>query len=159
MEVKKDLNNTQRKVLEEIYVNKVVRVKQDYEQKRRKDREALCDEVFRAFLKTPAGKAIKKAIDNIQSVIENNKEAINRESVCISGLNRAFDVNLSIEFAPYSSRLHPVVKAFDQETNKRVLLFENVRDEVRAKVWGVNTSYQDIENEVQTLIEKALGDE
>ena len=159
MEVKKDLNNTQRKILEEIYIDRVIKAKRDYEQKRVKDRKILCDNLLKNFLKTPSGKAIQKALNSLQLAIKNADEEIEKNKLERRGLNTAFDVKMVLRSMPYDYDIHPDIKEFDLETNRRAEILNDIRNEVRAKVWGMDTSYQDIENEVQSLIRKALGDE
>lgn len=152
MEVKKGLNNTQRKILEEIYVNRVIRAKADYEQKRRAARVVFCEDLLKAFLKTQKGKSIQKGIENLQAAIKNASKEIEEACVEISGLRSIFEAKIEIKSALYERNKNPDVKEFDRETDRRIQMFDDARDEVRAKVWGMDTSYQDIENEVDALI-------
>lgn len=152
MEVKKDLNNTQRKILEEVYINRVIRAKEDYKQRRKVVRAVFCEELLEAFLKTQKGKSIQKGIENLQAAINNASKEIEETCVELSGLKNIFEAKILIRSALYERNKNQGVKEFDRETDRCVQLFDDARDEVRAKVWGMDTSYQDIENEVDALI-------
>lgn len=152
MEVKKDLNNTQRKILEEIYINRVIKARKDYEQRRRTAREALCEDLLEAFLKTKKGKSIQKGIENLQVAIKNASKEIEEARVETPGLMNIFEAKIEIRSSPYDRDKNPGIREFDRETDRCIQMFDDARDEVRAKVWGMDTSYQDIENEVEALI-------
>ena len=154
MEAKKDLNNTQRKVLEEIYCEQVTVMLKDYKKSRSAEREKFVVSVIDNIKKTKKGKAVQAAIEKLKNAVEDAEQFFKEQGVNsytfrdVSGLEIKLDSSYR-----YDETKNPDIRAFDEETAFTEERYDKVRQEVRAKIWGMNTTYAEIEKEVKSVLE------
>lgn len=153
MESKKDLNNTQRKVLEEIYCQQVTTIINDYKRNRSVERERFVEDTLDKIKKTSKGKAVQSAIDKLGTAVEEAKQFFKEQGVSQYTFRNIGDLQIKLEDSyRYNDIKNADVRAFDEETVFTEERYDKVRQEVRAKIWGMDTTYAEIESEVKSVL-------
>ena len=161
MEAKKGLNNTQRKILEEIYVDKLKSDLKAVKSKRQSERDAFIKSVIDEELKAASVKRVKKALDNLVTTLEKDGWYLEERGIKVNGLpgyrddgdlsRRAAKIQLELH-SSYGERDNPMIQDYDEETLMVQARYEAANREIRAKIWGLDTSYEEIEKEVQAVL-------
>ena len=154
MEAKKDLNNTQRKVLEEIYCEQVTTMLKEYKHGRSAEREKFVIIVLDKIKKSSKGKAVQGAIDKLNKAVKDAEQFFKEQGVNSYTFRNVDDLEIKLDTSyRYDETKNPDIRAFDEETAFTEERYDKVRQEVRAKIWGMNTTYAEIEKEVKAVLE------
>lgn len=161
MDVKKNLNNTQRKMLDEIYSKTVDTKISEYQTSRNKELSAL----KRAELdKVAKQKDVKAFIDAITKA----KELYFKAEAHLKATGGLFELSTS-----FSERTEPThVKEVSRwgynpdapkwetdhqaETSAHVAKLQQLKDEVRLRVYGSDATYASIEAEINALLKGVI---
>lgn len=141
MEAKKDLNNTQRKMLDEIYNKRFNEKIKPYRQKRHEELE----EVRRKALEEAK---TSKDVEKFRDLIE--KVRALKDKLYAGGVSvyDSYDGVVKVELKSN----HPKVKAHNDETETTLDRASEVQAEMRAKIYGLNTSYEEVDKEIAELL-------
>lgn len=155
MEVKKNLNNVQRKMLDEIYT----------EQFKKRESAILNDRV--AGLKKLESSLLKKLLGDkdVKKMLEAGKTFYEMEAKLrneLRELNVSVTENVSNEptlriGTRYYSNAgavdeFPEVTEYNKETRRIELTLSEKKKEMRAKIYGVAASYEDVDKEIKDML-------
>lgn len=152
MEVKKNLNNVQRKMLDTIYTeqfDKRAAVMAD-------ERKAGLDALTKKCLKTFASrKDVKKMMDAQKAFYESYKKLEKEmDNNGISLSNSVYDHELVIRnrYYGYERKEFPEIVAYQAATTAQELKLAEKKKEMRAKIYGVAASYEEVDQEIKELL-------
>ncbi len=148
MEAKKGLNNTQRKVLEEIYVGRIDGEKRTYERERRSGRQDFVEASLEKERNSNPIKSILAADRKRAELLEKNAEYLKEKGIYF---NNKYKLEIRYNSGYDCSS---VVSDYDDETSNTVDRYNKAKQEVRAKIWGLDTSYEEIEAEIDAVLAK-----
>ncbi len=158
MEAKKDLNNTQRKVLEEVYLEQLKEMHQQYRRDRRDERDKTKDEVLEKLKNKSEFKKLQKAIVNLREAFKDSDKLLAEEGISLYGVEgyreTPSEKAAKIHLGWYSSDAdtNKTMQLFDAVTQETERKFASAKNEIRAKIWGLDSSYADIEAEVSAVL-------
>lgn len=160
MEAKANLNNTQRKILESIYVEQMKTMRRDAVESLGSKRGEFIATLRTKVTKDPSVKAIKKALDNLVNTLDKHEHVLKSHKVGIDNLKHYNSESYTASAKKFVlvvedgyDRRNPDLVAFDQKVTDLGVKWDKAIMEVRAKVWGLNVSYEDMEKEIKAVIE------
>lgn len=152
MEVQKNLNNIQRKMLDGIYTEEFNTISNAILNKRKEAYEKLKSEIIKEeSAKEPVKTLLKKAAEAKQAFakavpymkerglkLESHYDYKDWGKLEIKGANSWSD-----------SSVHPKLVEFRAETQRIELELAKKKKEIRAKIHGLNTTYEVVEREIK----------
>lgn len=152
MEAKKDLNNTQRKMLDQIYSEEFEKKAQAILSKRQRDFEAL-------KVKVLGKEKVSKDIKELIAVGKKYYDLLNacKDEMTTKGLNLSNSIRevptLSISDYRYGDNtIHPELQAHKDETATISMQIAEKKKEMRASIYGMATSYTEVSEEVTKIL-------
>lgn len=157
MDAKKNLNNTQRKMLDEIYTKSIDNKISEFISSRNKELAELKRAELDKLSKNKNVKAFLDAVEKSRSLYANAIEIV-------KPLGFEFNVSYSIdrdtvrlqEQFGYRSKLPKFVNDFHAETERKVSELRRIKDEIRLRVYGSDATYASIEAEINALLKGVL---
>lgn len=151
MEPKKDLNNTQRKMLDEVYMEHFDAVAKRILNKRKDEYQKLEEELLKG-----AQKKYSKEISDFNKMCIKMTELsrkIYEESgfeIQADGYRSEIKYNFVIKFR--SESRHPKLQAHEEETDKIRLSLAQKKKEIRSRIYGLDMTYETIDSEIKKEI-------
>lgn len=145
MEKKTDLNNTQRKMLDEVYMQHFDVVVHNIRDKRKSEYEKLKQSVKKEFMKKYAAKisAYEKAAAELWKL----DEAM-REDGGIRLFRYSSDKPSKVEVEISCSGDIPTLEKYETETRKIEEELSRKKKEIRARIYGMDMTYEQVESEI-----------
>lgn len=144
MEPKVGLNNTQRKMLDTICTQGIEKRAKAYQRKRDDERKELVESEQKKIQESKEFKEFAKLYDLIKKKEQDYKSKgfyITRE-----------DDKLKIKMNSYSYDGYPLaIQVFDKETRDTYDKIEERTIEVRSRIYGMDTSYDEVNKELQDM--------
>ncbi len=153
METKKGLNATQRKMLDEIYTEQFEKRAKVILSERGVGREKLQDKLVKEQLKD---KEIKKFIEAGQTFYKMQNDPRFSEKLKTRGLsiNTSIHSNpkVSISTSYYNTYELPELEKYNERTREIEQQLSEKKKEMRAKIYGVEASYEEVDKEIKALL-------
>lgn len=149
MEKKVGLNNTQRKMLDEVYMEQFDKIERASKEKRTREREVLSNKVLAYELKTPLMKILMKSIGDAYTAFKKSEKYMKDNGLSLE--NNPHESELRIGRG-WNSLVHPDMRKFDDETSRIEEDFAKSRKEIRARIYGMETTYAEVEGEIAKYI-------
>lgn len=153
MEVKKNLNNTQRKILDEVYTQQFDTIARQVQSTRASGLADVQTKVVKKLLKD---KEIKKMLDagaTFFALSRKLESKLDGEGVHVDNrLNN--EPSLVFGRRGWSSVVGtaPEIKEYQTETARIELALAEKKKEMRAKIWGTSVSYEEADAEIKALL-------
>lgn len=148
MKEKVGLNNVQRKMLDEIYTEQFDKIAGGILSLRTQEYEKLKLTVLRDERKKEPVKSILEHLESAEKLVEKHKNYFDDNGLRFDNTIHKNDVTIS----RYDSILHPKLKAYSDKTREIEIDLAKKRKEIRARVYGLNTTYAEVEKEVSAFI-------
>lgn len=152
MEAKKDLNNTQRKMLDEIYTEQFKKKEQKILQDRQDGYRKLQAKVLKDETKSKNIKAILDAAEKFTALYKKHSGELEEKGLKIDNMpyrDEAFSLKLADR---YDNNTHPTLLAYKEETYAIEENLAKVKKEMRAKIYGLNTTYEEVDKEIGEIL-------
>ena len=152
MEVKKNLNNVQRKMLDEIYTEQFTKRERAIRDERETGLKKLQVKLLANLSKDKevkkmleAGKAFYQAQEKLRSTLGSQNVAL---TYTLSG-----EPNLQVSYR-YGGvgQDFPEVEEYNTRTREIELNLAEKKKEMRAKIYGVSASYEEVDKEIKELL-------
>jgi hypothetical protein len=152
MEVKKNLNNVQRKMLDEIYMEQFKKRESIILNDRAIGLKKLTQELLKGLLKD---KEIKKMMEAGQTFYELElklRGQLKELNVEVSG---RIHTEPELQINRYSGAINEFKEVVDynKETQRITLVLSEKKKEMRAKIYGVAASYEEVDQEIKELLQ------
>lgn len=142
MEPKTNLNNTQRKMLDTIFQERIKKKVNLYRERRSEERKKLERQEFEKAKKSKEVKEIEKLYKQFKTL----KSELKNKGIKISTkYDGSLEVSLGGRYddtAPFS------LEVFDAETRKVDEKINEAETEIRARIYGMDTSYEEVDKEL-----------
>jgi len=149
----KNLNNTQRKMLERIYVKRIQEKQTQYERERINGRnDALQEEVAKIEKQF---KPLMDAARKYWKLYEEQKDDLRK-----AGVRLDFQVGMARlipEYSYYGAEKPQYLKKYDEETSAALRRLNEIRDEVTLRIYGSDATYADIDKEINELLKGVIA--
>lgn len=152
MEVKRNLNNVQRKMLDQIYTEQFSQKERAILDKRDKGYEVLKAQILESERKSPANKAVLEAGKKFYDLLTKNKGQLATKSL---GFTQTIHSLPQLEFSySYGNNggIHPKLSAYSDETTRLRTELAHKKQEVRARIYGLATTFDEVKREVEAII-------
>jgi len=152
MEVKRNLNNVQRKMLDQIYTEQFSQKERAIIEKRDKGYETLKQQILESERKSPAVRAVLEAGKRYFELVEKNRPQLASKSLSITQTIHSLP---QLEFGYSYSRdggVHPKLSAYSDETTRIRTELAQKKQEVRARIYGLATTFDEVKTEVEAII-------
>lgn len=155
MDAKKNLNNTQRKMLDEIYTKSIENKISDYTT----SRDVELSKLKQAELdKVAKNKDVKAFLDTMEKA----RNLFDAANDVVRSVGLEFNVSKGNDHAKvqhdtsWRAETPEYIKAFNRETQEKVSEIRRIKDEVRLRVYGSDATYASIEAEINELLKGVL---
>lgn len=145
MEKKQGLSNVQRKMLDEIYTEQFDTLAKPIIYERREGRERIVAEIVKQELKTGPLKDVFDKMQAAYSAYEKAKPYLEKNG--LKFYDKPDKPRLEIANG-YSSIRHPKLKKYDDESTKIETRLATKKKEIRARVYGLDATYEEVEREI-----------
>jgi hypothetical protein len=152
MEAKKDLNNTQRKMLDQIYSEEFEKKAQAILSKRARNFEALKVKVLGKETISPAIKKLIATGKDYFQQLEACKAEMHEKGLNLSQTIREVPTLSIRDYSYGSDTIHPELQAFKDETEVISMQIAEKKKEMRASIYGMATSYAEVSKEVTKIL-------
>lgn len=153
MEVKKNLNNVQRKMLDQIYTEQFEKRAKLITQERADGLQKLTAKCLKTFL---SDKEVKKMMEAGKQFYEMSRKLESKMDESGVYLNNSIskEPSLSVRSRYYgdSRNEFPEVEAYQAKTREIELSLGEKKKEMRAKIYGVAASYEEVDQEIKELL-------
>lgn len=141
MEAKKDLNNTQRKMLDEIYTKRFNEKIKPYRSKRHDQLETIRDNALEEAKKS-------KDVEKFRELVAKTKAL--KDKLYQGGISvyDSYDGVVKVEIKSN----HPKVQSFNDETEKTLDTASEAQAEMRTRIYGLNTTYEEVDKEIAQIL-------
>lgn len=146
------MNNTQRKMLDKIYSERLEKRIREYSIQRTKELSTLKE----AFLeKTSADyQDLLRAGETYFLLVQKHKDDLKREGLRIT---HAIDTQPKLEHYTYyrdegSTVLNDMLNDFHKETQEHIEKMRGLKDEITLRLYGTDTTFDEIDAEINKLI-------
>lgn len=152
MNPKTNLNNTQRKMLNQMYQKKLEMKIAEFRRMREDGKEALNEKVIADFVK--ANPSAQRMLDAHAEYRERYKELADKLREAGLEVGNLYDGTLTLRRRThyYGDNSLPAIAEYDEETNKKEAEMLNLRDEITLKIYGAEVSAKDIEKDINDLL-------
>ena len=142
MEPKTSLNNTQRKMLDTIFSERIQKKVQAYREKRSLERAKLVKSELEKAEKSKEVKELTKMYKDIKA----REKALKEKGIKVS---TSYDGSIKVELGGrYDDNASFAIEAFDAETRKTDEKINESTTGVRARIYGMDTSYEQVDKEL-----------
>lgn len=156
MEVKKNLNNVQRKMLDEIYSEQFKAVESAKTNERSKERQKLEAKLLKDFAKNKDVKTYLEAGKKFFELAQKLRSEFDKNGVRTSDYISKPPV-LTVEYGYRNDqKVFSELEKFNDETLRLQGVFAQRKREMRAKIYGLNTTYEEAEAEIKELLKDLL---
>ena len=144
MEKKTDLNNTQRKMLDEVYMQHFEVVVKNIKDKRNAEYDRLKQQVKKDFMKKYADKisAYEKAAEILWKLDQTQEET------GLQLFRYSSDRPNKLEVSIRNSYCIPVLQKYSEETRRIEEELSKKKKEIRARIYGMDMTYEQVESEI-----------
>lgn len=153
MEVKKNLNGTQRKMLDEIYSIQFEKRANIIREQRKAGLDKLTTQSLRKF---SGNKDIKKLLELGKQYYELSQKLGNDFSdngvQLTQTLNSVPHIEIRGRYYGSGYGQFPEVEAYSKETQDIELELGEKKREMRAKIYGVAASYEEVDSDIKSLL-------
>lgn len=158
MQPKKDLNNVQRKMLDQIYTEQFGKKEQAILATRAKEYDALQIKVLKKESLTPNLKKMLKCGEEYYKLLESNKSYLNENGLYVNDtVSKKPELTLSHSYSYNSSyNKHPQLTAHTEETQRISIMLGEKKKEMRARIYGSSVSYDEVEKEITEILKGVL---
>ena len=148
MEPKTNLNNTQRKMLDTVFSQRIEKKVKLFNERRSDERKKL----ERAELaKAEKSKDVKEAVKFYKSFYALKKKLSDQGVELSTNYDGAVKVELG---GRYGTNTKPfALQAFDEESRKLSEKINESTTEVRARIYGMDTSYEEVDKELKGMFD------
>ena len=152
MNPKTNLNNTQRKMLNQMYQKKLDVKIAEFKRMREEGKEALNKKVIADFVK--ANPSAQKMLDAYAEYRERYKELADKLREAGLETNTMYDGTLTIRHRScyYVDESSPAIAEYDKETAKKESDMLNLRDEITLKIYGAEVTAKEVEKDINDLL-------
>ena len=145
MEPKTSLNNTQRKMLDTIFSERIQKKVQAYREKRSLERAKLAKSELEKAEKSKEVKELTKIYKDLKA----RKKALKEKGIKVS---TSYDGSITVELGGrYDDNAPFAIEAFDAETRKTDEKINESTTTVRARIYGMDTSYDEVDKELKEM--------
>ena len=145
MEPKTNLNNTQRKMLDTIMSERIKKRVGSARNKRQDERNAL---VKAELSKAEKSKEVKE-VQKLYKELKVKQEALKNKGIKVgTKYDGSFEVSLG---SSYDNNVPFAIAAFDKETEVLDEKISEATTEVRARIYGMDTSYDEVDKELKEM--------
>jgi hypothetical protein len=153
MEVKKNLNNVQRKMLDEIYTEQFKKRERTISDERQAGLNQLQQKCLKGFKQD---KEVKKMLEVGKAFYELQEKLSPKMDASGISLNRRIgkvpQLEICNRYYGYDRKEFPEVTVYQSETTRIELRLAEKKKEMRAKIYGVSASYEDVDAEIKELL-------
>ena len=153
MEVKKNLNNVQRKMLDTIYLEQFDKRERAILDEREAGLKKLNDKCLKTFKQD---KDVKKMLEAGKLFYELHRKLQGKMDEKGVSLNRSVDkepeLSVRTRYYGYDRQEFPEVTEYQDETTRIKLALAEKKKEMRAKIYGVSASYEEVDKEIKELL-------
>lgn len=150
MEAKKELNNAQRKMLDEIYCEQFDKISKPILGKRAEGLQKLKQEVLKEEIAKDPVKTSLKMLNDATKYIKKHEEHYNKMGLKLSS---SLPTSFSLEFQyGWKAEQHPKIQKYLEETAKIELDLANKKKEIRSRIYGMSTTYEEVDAEIREYI-------
>lgn len=154
MESKQGLNNVQRKMLDEIYTEQFEALAKPILQERAEGLKRLKLEVLKEEMEKKPVKDVLAKLTAARDAYQSASSYLLEHGLRISGYSRSSRDEDQLEFASsYDSVRHPKIAKYEQETRVIEERLATKKKEIRARVYGMDTTYAEVEKEITKELE------
>jgi len=152
MEVKKNLNGMQRKMLDEIYTEQFKKREKTILDERERGKSILTDKLLKEFAKDKEVKAYLEAGKKFFELAQKLKPKFDKNGVSTSDYITKVPA-LSV-YCGYRNdyKVFPELNIYSEETIRIEGVLAEKKREMRAKIYGVEASYEEVDKEIKELL-------
>jgi len=152
MKPKKELNAQQRKMLDEVYMHQFDTIARKQSDQRMEDRKKLeYETVKKELAKEPLKTLLKKLNDAFESQ-ERNAEYLKEHGLKVDSKLYKPEIKTTRRSSYDDVLPHPVMEKFDKETREIEIDLSNKRKEIRARIYGLSTTFEEVDAEIKNYI-------
>lgn len=153
MEVKKNLNNQQRKILDSVYTEQFDKVQQAMRDERAKGLAKVQTEVIKRLLKDKDVKKMMDAAATMHQLHRKLQKKLDGEGVYVDNMpsNETY-LKFGRRYYFADCGTAPEVEEYEKKTREIELQFAEKKKEMRAKIWGASVTYEEAEAEIKELL-------
>lgn len=153
MNPKTNLNNTQRKMLDEIYTDQFNVKERLIMAKRADGLRVLMTSLTKKERKSKDVKAILDAANKLKGLMDAKHEGIRERGMEIKGFRFEKEVSLELSSGYYNDyRKHPEIVRYEEDTEAIKIDLAQKRKEIRARVYGLSASYEEADKEISNVL-------
>ena len=152
MDKKTNLNNTQRKMLDEVYMEAFDGVSHNILEKRTEGYTKLSDKIIKEESKRAIVKETIQSYNLIVKKIKKCEEYLGKNGLTLNGVPYNLNNSLTVESQYSCDGKHPKLKKYQAETDKIKAKLARNKREVRARIYGMDTTYEAVEKEIAKYI-------
>lgn len=149
MTPKKDLNNVQRKMLDEIYTEQFDKIEHGILKLRVQEYEKLKDKVLETESKKEPLKTMLTHMEAGYKLWKKHEDDLRKMGIRFC--DRPDEPKLRIDYYN-EDYTHPLLQAHKEKTHEIELDLAQKRKEIRARVYGMATTYEEVNKEVSEYI-------
>ena len=143
MEPKTSLNNTQRKMLDEVFKERIKKNVNSYRERRQDERQKMANNILETAKKSKEVKEITKLYKDLKA----KEAALKKQGIKISTSYNSD--NLEVKLGDrYDDTKPPKLELFDETTRLTDEKITEASTEVRARIYGMDTSYEQVDKEL-----------
>ena len=157
METKKNLNNTQRKMLDEIYTEQFKKISDGIIEKLKQEENGLKEKIRNDEYKNKlisdfilSNKETKKKYLKMSVYLKENGMSINNIY-----LDREYQCEHNIVLSTYGN-VHPRLRKFRDKREKMEIELAQKKKEIRGRIYGMSLSYDEIDSEISKYLKNLL---
>ena len=152
METKKNLNNTQRKMLDTLYSDQFRIKRAEIMAARDKKLADIRAKETKAFTARKEVKELLATCEKAEKLYRETSDTLAKAGFSLDGISFSSYSHVKLSVTDYRRENSPEVEAHNAETraiNERLNQAEN---EMRIKIYGSDVSYEDIEKDINDLL-------
>lgn len=144
------LNNVQRKMLDDIYMEQFDKIEREILEPIKRDFEKLKETVLREEIKKSPIKELYLALEKAHKLYKKNENYLNDNDMAFKE-GYGYKKEPVLEFG-YGYVRHPKIVAFHKKAKEKELELANKRKEIRARIYGLNTTYEEVSKEISAYL-------
>lgn len=153
MEVKRNLNNIQRKMLDEIYTEQFEKRQKIIKDEREAGLNALKEKCLKSF---KTNKEVKKMLEAGKVYFELQEKLtpeMDLKGICLTQrANKMPSLEVRNRYYGHDRKEFPEVTEYEAESTRIDLRLSEKKREMRAKIYGVSASYEEVDEEIKELL-------
>lgn len=152
MEVKKNLNQEQRKLLDKMYTEAFDKREKVIMDEREAGLKKVADKCLKEFASLKDVKKMMDASKEFYTLFKKLEKTMDESGVTISGSVYDHELSIRNRYYGYDRKEFPAVQAYQDETTKLKMQLLEKRTEMRAKIIGINATYEEVETDIKELL-------